>query len=206
MQLPSFDNEIQFTACPKSSDSSLFIQKKNDIFITSFPQERIPCLIDSDGNEFIHNFAREVRKFHANFHGNAFPPLSMDFFLIFIITQQSTYLGILGDRVPLLWTGTWNFWYKYIHVHYYYHLIVRINAVVKETRSTPWAFYVSGYWPLLDLSQRTYLPMRISNVRTVPSTLPAIISLLVKHTDITLSWKVSMIWNNDENSYVNKIK
>lgn len=40
----------------------------------------------------------------------------------------------------------------------------------------------------------THLPIRMSNVLTVPSTLPAIISLFVKHTDITLSAKVSMIW------------
>lgn len=39
----------------------------------------------------------------------------------------------------------------------------------------------------------TYLPMRMSNVRTVPSTLPAIISLFVKQTDITLSANVSII-------------
>lgn len=32
-----------------------------------------------------------------------------------------------------------------------------------------------------------YLPIRMSNVRTVPSTLPAIISVFVKQTDITLS-------------------
>ena len=35
----------------------------------------------------------------------------------------------------------------------------------------------------------TYLPICISNVRTVPSTLPPIISFFVKQTDITMSEK-----------------
>lgn len=37
------------------------------------------------------------------------------------------------------------------------------------------------------------LPIRMSNVRTVPSTLPPIISVFVKQTDITLSANVSII-------------
>lgn len=38
--------------------------------------------------------------------------------------------------------------------------------------------------------------MRMSKVRTVPSTLPAIISVFVRITDITLSWNESTIWHN----------
>ena len=43
----------------------------------------------------------------------------------------------------------------------------------------------------------TYLPIRISNVRTVPSTLPPIISVFVKQTDITLSENESIICKNN---------
>lgn len=49
----------------------------------------------------------------------------------------------------------------------------------------------------------TYLPMRMSNVRTVPSTLPPIISVFVKQTDITLSKNVSIICK--QNSILKKI-
>lgn len=42
-------------------------------------------------------------------------------------------------------------------------------------------------------NKATYLPIRISKVLTVPSTLPPIISVFVKQTDITLSVNVSII-------------
>lgn len=40
----------------------------------------------------------------------------------------------------------------------------------------------------------------MSNVRTVPSTLPAIISVFVRQIDITLSRKVSMICKSNKTS------
>lgn len=52
---------------------------------------------------------------------------------------------------------------------------------------------ILSYW------SSTYRPIRMSNVRTVPSTLPAIISVGVKQMDITLSKNVSMIYKNVNN-------
>lgn len=53
--------------------------------------------------------------------------------------------------------------------------------------------------PKMRVHSATYLPMRMSNVLTVPSTLPAMISVFVKQTDMTLSENVSMICKMNHN-------
>lgn len=82
-----------------------------------------------------------------------------------------------------------------LHEWHYQHLSVSISSpflVIHEGHKLLVLFKCNTKY---NLPKIPHLPSRMSNVLTVPSTLPPIISVFVRHTDITLSRKLSIICN-----------
>lgn len=145
----------------------------------------------------------------------------LKFWLALMMTENSSMLKTTSKRKPVknLWVNPFSLMWK---------LKLERKKEVKEciinqTRSTHdnaihkiFQYLYVWHWPITRepdyhcnahkwLSILTYLPMRMSNVRTVPSTLPAMISLFVKQMDITLSANESIIYDKQKLLWVNII-